>query len=45
MEKTNLKENILISLQRIVPQITDIAVTMEKTHNGTDWYRIRLYGF
>lgn len=35
-----IKDIILINLQRIVPQITDVEIAMDKTYSGKDYVKI-----
>ena len=35
-----IKDIILSNLQRIVPQITDVEITMDKTYSGKDYVKI-----
>ena len=35
-----IKDVILSNLQRIVPQITDVEIAMDKTYNGKDYVKI-----
>ena len=35
-----IKDIILNSIQRIVPQVTDVEISMEKTYNGRDYIEV-----
>ena len=35
-----IKDIILSNLQRIVPQITDVEIAMDKTYSGKDYVKI-----